>query len=91
MEGSSGLTAQPLAAWRSLRQELLWFFGFESIDIGFPLRDDSKGLPYKFVGDRNDRHLAGLAVGPETVKTCLALGIAPERRERRYIKLASQG
>lgn len=72
-------------------QELLWFFGFESIDIGFPLRDDSKGLPYKFVGDRNDRHLAGLAVGPETVKTCLALGIAPERRERRHIKLASQG
>ena len=28
-------------------QELLWLFGFESIDIGFPLRDDSEGLPHK--------------------------------------------
>ena len=43
-------------------QELLWLFGFESIDIGFPLRDDSEGLPHKFVGDRNNHHLAGLAV-----------------------------
>lgn len=59
-------------------QELLWLFGLESIDIGFPLRDDSEGLPYKLVGDRNDRHLAGLAVGPETVETCLALGVTPE-------------
>lgn len=39
-------------------QELLWLFGFESIDIGFPLRDDSEGLPHKFVGDRNNHHLA---------------------------------
>ena len=38
-------------------QELLWLFGFESIDIGFPLRDDSEGLPHKFVGDRNNHHL----------------------------------
>ena len=28
-------------------QELLWLFGFESIDIGFPLRYDSEGLPQK--------------------------------------------
>ena len=59
-------------------QELLWLFGFESIDIGFPLRDDSEGLPYKFVGDSNDRHLAWLAVRPQTVETSLALGITPE-------------
>ena len=26
-------------------QELLWLFGLESIDIGFPLRDHCKGLP----------------------------------------------
>ena len=71
--------------------ESLRLCGFEPIDIRLPFGNDSEGLPYKFVGDSNDRHLAGLAVGPETVKTCLALGIAPERRERRYIKLASQG
>ena len=60
-------------------QELLWLFGFESIDIGFPLRDDREGLPHKFVGDRNNHHLAGLAVRSETVETCLTLGSAPER------------
>ena len=60
-------------------QELLWLFGFESIDIGFPLRDDGEGLPHKLVGDRNNHHLAGLAVRSETVETCLTLGIAPER------------
>lgn len=45
-------------------QELLWLFGLESIDIGLPLRDDSKGLPYEFVGDRNDCHFPRLAVRP---------------------------
>ena len=59
-------------------QELLWLFGFESIDIRFSLRDHSEGLPYKFVGDSNDRHLAWLAVRPQTVETSLALGITPE-------------
>ena len=71
-------------------QELLWFFGFESIDIGFPLRDDSKGLPYKFVGDSNDRNLAWLAIRPQTVETCLALGVAPKWWECRHIELASE-
>lgn len=42
------------------------------------MRDDSKGLPYEFVGDRNDRHLTGLAVRPETVETSFALGVTPE-------------
>ena len=51
----------------------------QSIDIGFPLRDDSEGLPYELVGDCNDRHLTRLAIRPQTVETCLALGIAPER------------
>ena len=59
-------------------QELLWLCRFEPVDISFSLRNDSKGLPYEFIGDRNDRHLAGLAVRPETIKTCLALGITPE-------------
>ena len=39
------------------------------------MRDDSEGLPHKFVGDRNNHHLAGLAVRSETVETCLTLGI----------------
>lgn len=59
-------------------QELLWLFRFEPIDIVFSMRDHSEGLPYKFVGDCNDRHLAGLAVRPETVETCLTLSITPE-------------
>jgi hypothetical protein len=41
-------------------QELLWLFGFESIDIGFPLRDDSEGLPHKFVGTAITTTLPGL-------------------------------
>ena len=77
MESSSGLTAQPLAAWRSLRRSYNGFADL-TVDISFSLRNDSKGLPYEFIGDRNDRHFAGLAVRPETIETCLALGIAPE-------------
>ena len=37
-------------------QELLWLCRFEPIDIRPFLSDHRKGLPYKFVGDRNDRH-----------------------------------
>lgn len=59
-------------------QELLRLFGFESIDIGFSLHDNSEGLPYKFIGDRNDRQFTRLAVRPQTVETSLALGITPE-------------
>ena len=58
--------------------EYLRFLGLEPIDIRFSLRDHSEGLPYKFVGDSNDRHLAWLAVRPQTVETSLALGITPE-------------
>ena len=45
-------------------QELLWLFGFESIDIRPFLSDHRKGLPYEFVGDRNDSHFSRLAVRP---------------------------
>ena len=45
-------------------QELVWHFRFESIDIGLSVSDYCEGLPYEFVGDRNDRHLTGLAVRP---------------------------
>ena len=45
-------------------QELLWLFGLESIDIWLFLSDYRKGLPYEFVGDRNDRYFARLAVRP---------------------------
>lgn len=41
-------------------QELLWLFGFESIDIWFPLRDDSEGLPYKLVATAMTATLPGL-------------------------------
>ena len=58
--------------------EYLRFLGLEPIDIRFSLRDHSEGLPYKFVGDSNDRHLAWLAVRPQTVETSLALGIIHE-------------
>ena len=60
------------------QMSISWLLGYESIDIGLSMCDDSEGLPYEFVGDRNDRHLSGLAVRPQTVETCLALGIAPE-------------
>ena len=49
------------------------FTEMRAIDIRFSLRDHSEGLPYKFVGDSNDRHLAWLAVRPQTVETSLAL------------------
>lgn len=45
-------------------QELLWLCGFESIDIRPFLSDHRKGLPYEFVGDRNDSHFSRLAVRP---------------------------
>lgn len=45
-------------------QELLWLCGFESIDIRPFLSDHRKGLPYEFVGDRNDSHFSKLAVRP---------------------------
>ena len=71
-------------------QELSRFSGLESIDITFSLRDNSEGLPYEFVGDRNDRHFPRLAVRPETVETGLTFGIAPECGERSHIKLAPE-
>ena len=36
----------------------------ESINIRLFLSDYRKGLPYEFVGDRNDRHFPRLAVRP---------------------------
>ena len=45
-------------------QERLWLCGFESIDIRPFLSDHRKGLPYEFVGDRNDSHFSRLAVRP---------------------------
>ena len=62
-------------------QELLWLFGFESIDIGFPLRDDSEGLPHKFVGDRNNHHLAGLAITIFIVLRLLSFRFCAARRQ----------
>ena len=60
------------------QMSILRFRGFETIDIRLSMSNDSEGLPYEFVGDRNDRHLPGLAVRPQAVETCLTLGIAPE-------------
>ena len=71
--------------------EYLRFLGLEPIDIRFSLRDHSEGLPYKFVGDSNDRHLAWLAVRPQTVETGSAFLVASERRTGGNIELASQG
>ena len=71
-------------------QELSWFCRLESIDIWFSLRDHSEGLPYQFVGDRNDRHFTWLTVRPETVETGLTFSITSERGECRHIKLASK-
>lgn len=51
---------------------------YELINIVFSLRDDSEGLLYKFVDDRNDCQLARFAVRPQMVETRLALGIAPK-------------
>ena len=45
-------------------QELLWLCGFESIDIRPFLSAHRKGLPYEFVGARNDSHFSRLAVRP---------------------------
>lgn len=45
-------------------QELLRLCRFEPIDIRLGLSDYSKGLPYEFVGDRNNRHFSRLAVVP---------------------------
>lgn len=45
-------------------QELLWLCRLESINIRLFLSDYRKGLPYEFVGDRNDRHFPRLAVRP---------------------------
>ncbi len=45
-------------------QELLWLCRLEPIDKRLFLSDHCKGLPYKFVGDRNDRHFPRLAVRP---------------------------
>lgn len=51
MESSPGLTAHPLAAWRTLRRS---YRGFTDLNLGisFSLRNDSKGLPYGFADDR---------------------------------------
>ena len=45
-------------------QELLWLCRLEPIDIRLFLSDHCKSLPYEFVGDRNDRYFAKLAVRP---------------------------
>ena len=45
-------------------QELFWLCRFEPIDIRLGLSDNSKGLPYKFVGDSNDRYFPRLSVRP---------------------------
>lgn len=45
-------------------QELLWLCRLEPIDEGLFLSDHCKGLPYEFVGDRNDLYFPRLAVRP---------------------------
>lgn len=62
--------------------EYLRFLGLEPIDIRFSLRDHSEGLPYKFVGDSNDRHtLPGLPLDRKRSKQALhsALHLSDEK------------
>lgn len=59
-------------------QELLWLFRYEPVDIGLSMSDNSEGLPYKLVGDRNDRQFTRLAVRSQTVETGLTFGITSE-------------